>query len=274
MQADAFAAKARWIAEKLKTLYVMGGFGAPLNEANKARYTGPNANAYNRKPNRTALIREASADTFAFDCVGLIKGILWGFDGKTGSVYGGATYASNGVPDIDANEMIRRCSGRSEDFTELQVGEAVWKLDHIGIYIGGGLAVECTPAWYDRVQITACNCDRSGYSRRNWTQHGKLPWIDYAKAQPAPEPAPQPAIVEPFVDVPVTAWYARAARWAYEAGVVTGTDATHFSPNVKTTRAQVVQMLYKEHLQTEKQIKALEKRVEALQAQIDTMKKQ
>jgi|GEM_PF-2925887 len=50
---------------------------------------------------------------------------------------------------------------------------------HIGVYIGGGLAVECTPAWDDKVQITACNKTVYGYHRRNWTKHGKLPYITY-----------------------------------------------------------------------------------------------
>lgn len=176
-----FAATAKKIATEHKSLYVMGGFGAPLTDATKARYTGPNANAYNRKPERTTLIKAASSDTFAFDCVGLIKGILWGWCGKLDSVYGGATYAANGVPDIDADEMFRRCTEKSANFAldKMVVGEACWKDGHIGIYIGDGLTVECTPAWNDKVQITACNRTISGYNTRTWEKHGKLPWVDY-----------------------------------------------------------------------------------------------
>jgi hypothetical protein len=59
------------------------------------------------------------------------------------------------------------------------VGEAVWTNDHIGVYIGKGLAVECTPSWADKVQITACNCSVSGYKRRNWKKHGRLPYVTY-----------------------------------------------------------------------------------------------
>ena len=47
------------------------------------------------------------------------------------------------------------------------------------MYIGDGLAVECTPSWKNCVQITACNRDVAGYNRRNWTKHGKLPYITY-----------------------------------------------------------------------------------------------
>lgn len=246
MTAKAFATKAKEIAAS-KTLYVMGGFGAPLTPSAKARYTGPNANAYNRQPSRTALINAASNDTFAFDCVGVLKAILWGWCGKLDSVYGGATYASNGVPDINADQMIERCLEVSTDFSldKLTVGEAVWKSGHIGVYVGDGLAVECTPAWLDCAQITACNRSIAGYNTRTWVKHGKLPWIDYSaeKPQPDPEPAPEPDM--PFVDVPAKAYYRDAVKWAYENGITTGIDTTHFGPNKSVTRAMLVQMIYK-----------------------------
>ena len=54
---------------------------------------------------------------------------------------------------------------------------------HVGIYIGDGLCVECTPSWENKVQITACNRSVKGYKRRNWTKHGKLPYIDYVKEE-------------------------------------------------------------------------------------------
>ena len=42
---------------------VMGCFGAPMNAANKKRYTSNYA--YNKKAERTALINAATADTSA-----------------------------------------------------------------------------------------------------------------------------------------------------------------------------------------------------------------
>lgn len=172
-----FVKKLKSAATDYKTLYVLGCFGAPMNAANKKRYT--NNYEYNRDPKRTAMINAASADTFGFDCVCLIKAILWGWYGDKNKVYGGATYKSNDVPDIGADQMIKVCSGVSTDFSNLVPGEAVWMEGHIGVYIGDGLAVECTPKWENKVQITACNCTKSGYNRRNWTKHGKLPYIDY-----------------------------------------------------------------------------------------------
>ncbi len=180
------AAKLVDIAKNYKTLYVNGCFGAPMTAKNKTRYT--QNTAYNRQPARTAKINAASADTFGFDCVCLIKGVLWGWSGDKSKVYGGATYTSNGVPDIGADQMIKVCKNVSTDFSKIEVGEAVWMEGHIGVYVGDGLAVECTPKWADKVQITACNCSKSGYNRRNWTKHGKLPYIDYINEPDTAEP--------------------------------------------------------------------------------------
>ena len=168
------------VAKNFKTLYIIGCFGAPMTAANKTRYC--NNHAYNKAADRTAMIKAASADTFGFDCVCLIKGLLWGWNGDTSKTYGGAQYAVNGVPDIDADTMITKCSSISTDFSKIEVGEAVWTPGHIGVYIGDGLAVECTPSWKNCVQVTACNCTKSGYNRRNWTKHGKLPYVSYTGA--------------------------------------------------------------------------------------------
>lgn len=177
MKASKFVADIENIADNYKTLYIMGCFGAPMTDANKDRYT--RNHEYNRKPTRTAMIRSATPDTFGFDCVNLIKAVLWGWSGDKSKTYGGAKYTANGVPDAGADKMITLCRDVSTDFSKIMVGEAVWMEGHIGVYIGNGLAVECTPSWRNGVQRTACNRSKTGYNRRNWTKHGKLPWIEY-----------------------------------------------------------------------------------------------
>lgn len=167
---------------KHKTLYIMGCFGAPMNAKNKQRYC--TNHSYNQKSARTKMIQAASADTFGFDCVGLIKGILWGWKANQIATYGGAVYASNNVPDIGADSMITKCSDVSTKFDNIEIGEAVWMKGHIGVYIGDGLVIECTPSWENCVQITACNRTIKGYKRRNWTKHGKLPYLEYVSDQP------------------------------------------------------------------------------------------
>lgn len=47
----------------------------------------------------------------------------------------------------------------------------------------------------------------------------------------------------PFVDVPDGAYYTDAVRWAWENGLVSGTDATHFSPKANIKRCDVCVIL-------------------------------
>lgn len=183
MKATELVNKAVNIAENYKTLYVMGCFGAPMTAANKARYT--TNHSYNKAAARVKMINAASEDTFGFDCVCLIKGILWGWDGDKNATYGGAKYASNNVPDIGADSMIKKCPDASTTgWDSMEVGEVVWTTGHIGIYIGDGLAVECTPKWKNCVQITAVGNigTKSGYNARTWKKHGHLPYVEYEKS--------------------------------------------------------------------------------------------
>ena len=48
-----------------------------------------------------------------------------------------------------------------------------------------------------------------------------------------------------FADVPETAYYAQAVRWAIGQGITNGTTETTFSPNAACTRAQIVTFLYR-----------------------------
>lgn len=179
MKASEFVEKLIDVANNRKTLYVMGCFGAPMNATNKKRYT--KNHTYNTDAKRVAMINAATADTFGFDCVNLLKSILWGWSGDAKKTYGGAKYASNGVRDVSADGMITLCSDVTTDFSKIEIGEAVWCKGHIGVYIGNGLAVECTPAWKNCVQITAVKNigAKSGYNARKWTKHGKIPYVEY-----------------------------------------------------------------------------------------------
>lgn len=180
------------IANNYKTLYVYACFGAPMTDYNKKRYT--NNCDYNRQPSRSSKIWAASRDTFGFDCVNLIKGILWGWNGDLNATYGGAVYASNGVPDTNANGMFWDCCyEQSDDFSSIIPGEFVWMEGHIGVYIGDGLVVECTPIWKDGVQITSL-VNREGYNTRKWTSHGKCKFIDYEFIPEPPKPEPIPEL--------------------------------------------------------------------------------
>ena len=167
--------------EKQPTVYVNGAFGAVANANNKKRYK----NAANLS--RWKKIDACPSNGFFADCCGLVKGILWGWCGDTTKIYGGAEYKSNGVPDINELGLINACSDVSTDFTHIADGELVWLKGHCGVYIGGGVVIESTPAWDCGVQKSGLG--NLGYScngkSRQWTKHGKLPWVDY-NAEPIP----------------------------------------------------------------------------------------
>ncbi len=77
--------------------------------------------------------------------------------------------------------MIKICKEVSTDFSRIVPGAAVWVKGHIGVYIGDGLAVECTPKWRNKVQVTAVSNigTKAGYNARKWTKWEKIPYINY-----------------------------------------------------------------------------------------------
>lgn len=246
MRASELVNKCVDVAKNYKTLYVMGCFGAPMTASNKARYT--KNHDYNKNATRTAMINAASADTFGFDCVCLIKGLLWGWNGDTSKVYGGAYYASNGVPDIGADSMIKVCSEVSTDFSKIVPGAAVWLSGHIGVYIGDGLAVECSPAFENKVQITAvANIGKkSGYNSRKWTKWGKLPYIDYTpEAAPAPEPELEPEAPSHENGYGASPWAVTGAAYCVEKGIFAGVGNNDYAWGRPITREEVACVLYR-----------------------------
>lgn len=180
MRVNEFVTRLKKLATSTKTIYMMGCFGQPVTYAviNSKRKQYPNYYTSAKVPAMEAVV---DTGTFGFDCICMVKGVLWGFTGDKNATYGGAKYASNGVPDINADQMITRCKEVSTDFSNIEVGEYLYLPGHCGIYIGDGLAVECTPKWENKVQITAvANMgEKSGYNSRRWTSHGKLPYVTY-----------------------------------------------------------------------------------------------
>lgn len=165
------------------TTYATGAFGASIGNfpAQLTRYCKNSPDL-----EKTIRARAANPPCFAFDCVGLVKGILWGWNAKADSVYGGAAYESNGVPDMGTETIINKCDGVSTDFSKIEVGELLWIKGHVGIYIGNGSAIECTSAWDAKVQKTAVTNIRkatAGEHGRKWTKHGKLPYVEYKRKE-------------------------------------------------------------------------------------------
>lgn len=228
-----FANKARDIADNYRTSYVWGAFGLVANASNMQRMI----NQYSKNNKYLTTARAIYGNGFFFDCVGLIKGILWGWYGNASKTYGGATYASNGVPDVSADQMIAYCKEVSTDFSDIEIGEVVWLSGHIGIYIGDRKVVEATPSWNSGVQIsdisTTGKRTKNGSGSSYWKKHGKLPYITYIKKDSSNEL---------FTDV--SGHYAENHIVSLASkGVISGYGDGTFKPDANITRAEFASMV-------------------------------
>lgn len=165
MRANEFVAKLTDIATNKKTVYAWGMFGSQITKKSVTAKAKQYPQWYDGRSFDS--LYKSDTPTYGFDCVGLVKAVLWGWNGSTG-----VKYASNGVPDVSADGMIAKCSEVSSDFANISVGEFVWMRGHCGVYMGNGKVVESTPIWKNGVQITALSC-------RKWLKHGKLPYVSY-----------------------------------------------------------------------------------------------
>lgn len=174
------------IANNYKTIYMWGCVGSPVTARTIASKAAQYPDWYTAAK-RAKFESLIGKDYFGFDCVNMIKAVLWGWNGNRNKTYGGAVYASNGVPDVSANGAIKLCRHVTSNFNQdIPIGAALWCEGHIGLYIGNGLGVECTPIWKNGVQVTAVKNigQKSGYNSRQWTKWGLLPWVDYTANQP------------------------------------------------------------------------------------------
>lgn len=156
---------------KYQTKYAKGTFGQRATDS----LINQKAKQYPKwyTDSRIASLKALSDDTRLFDCVGLIKGVMWGFPN--------IIYTSNGVKDYSDQSIWEVSTDKSYDFAHVEVGELLWLQGHVGVYIGEGKAIECTTAGTGNVQITAVSNigQIAGLRSRKWTTHSKLPFIVY-----------------------------------------------------------------------------------------------
>lgn len=145
MISAAFADTAKRIATQYLTSYMLGPWSWPANDKMTARACSGSHGAENKMwmPYANAIKDKG----YLFGCVGLTKGILWGWTGDLSRTYGGAGYACSGVPDYDALGMINHCEDVSTDFSNIVPGEAVYMPGCIGSTWGDGVVSEATPRW-------------------------------------------------------------------------------------------------------------------------------
>ena len=131
-----------------------------------------------------------------FDCVILVKAILWGWNGDKNHSHGGADYASNGVRDDNADQIMERCSNVTTNFGNIVPGELLWMPGHVGVYVGDGKVIECTAAWEGKVVYSDINSQgkrsRNGKTVGYWKKHGYLKYIEYLAKDEESKPAATP----------------------------------------------------------------------------------
>ncbi len=116
--------------------------------------------------------KDIAAGQICGDCVGgAIKWAAWSLLETQA-----AKYASNGVPDTSADGMFNYCKRQGAEWGAISTlperpGVALRSAGHVGVYIGGGMAVE----W----RGFAYGCVTTKVSARKWTHWYELPWVAY-----------------------------------------------------------------------------------------------
>lgn len=103
------------------------------------------------------------------DCVGLIKGYSW-YDINIGEI----RYGTNGMPDVSANQFYANATEKGPISTLPEIPGLILHAEgHVGIYIGGGYAIEAMGTRYGVVKTRVAN--------RNWTGWCRNPYITYVE---------------------------------------------------------------------------------------------
>lgn len=161
-----FVAKLKNIKDS-KTIYMIGTFGQILTDdlINQKAKQYPKSYSESKINKLKNLVGK---NYYAFDCIGLVKGVLWGWPN--------VKYKSNGVPDVNDQMVLSYLSDISTDMNNIEVGELLHMKGHVGIYAGNGMVVECTAKWSGNVLFSSLN-------DRRWERHGRLNWITYFSLQ-------------------------------------------------------------------------------------------
>lgn len=174
-----------------KTIYAKGAIGTYVTEStiNSLRKSYPVWYYASKIKSRYAPLY--GKGYYAFDCSGMIKQAIWGFEPQQKDYRCTKGYEINGISDfqVDTVSSIKKVAVISEDWKNIEVGEILFTPGHVGVYIGEGLAIECTTAWTCNVQKTAVQNigKKNGYNSRSWKYHGKLYCIDYEKEKEQPD---------------------------------------------------------------------------------------
>lgn len=200
-----------------KSKYVKGGYGqlltsSFLNKHKKDSWFKEKSKQNSSMTNYEYLMQFADQGWYCTDCVCLLKGVLWGFDGNghTGSV------GANGVADSTDKQFYDMCYGKidisgGKNYDKLKPGMilytdtpsghvgTVWKVDG-----KNSVVIESAPS----TDGTA----NTSITYQNWKGAGYSPYIIYTQdVNPAPAPV-QPITVGSIVKIVEGAVYGGSAK--------------------------------------------------------------
>ena len=156
-----------------KTKYGKGTFGQKATKS----FLAQKAKQYPDFYTASKVNELAASGAYLYDCVGLIKGIIWGYPEK-------GKYKSGGLSDVsDQGLWDTYCINKSKDFSAIKPGAIVHIKGHVGIYVGDGFVIECTTKWSGNVLLSSIKKGEARY--RNWTEYGYLKILE-DKEDPKP----------------------------------------------------------------------------------------
>lgn len=180
IKATEFISKIKNIADNYNTVYGKGGFGHPCTEMTIENLKAAYPDWYDTA-RAESLKKLVGKQYYIFDCVCLIKAVLfWGWSGNFNAAYGGAIYDRN--TDYTEKGLLNACTFTSDNFNIIVPGELVYMPGHVGVYVGKGQVIECSPKWKNGVQYSNLG-NLAKYKTGNnrvWSKHGKLPGINYS----------------------------------------------------------------------------------------------
>lgn len=138
------------------------------------------------------------------DCIGMIKGFFWTNGGKgvleylNGGVEFSSKYGSNNCPDKGANGMLSWLKSKGCQHGDISTlpdvpGILLFKSGHVGVYVGGGYAVEA--------QGFAYGVKKTKVSKRPWKEWAYLPssMLTYNNSiAPKPDAGKNPPAPSPY----------------------------------------------------------------------------
>lgn len=160
------------LAKGDETLYVYGTFGQTLTQT----LINYKVKQYSYNVSRKTLytnIMNSSGTEYAFDCVGLIKAYLWGWNN------GRTNYVAD--QDKSANGMYNasKVKGNIASIPETP-GVLVHMDGHIGVYVGNGYVIECTPTkTFAKQSHGAGGVCKTRLNARKWEHWLECPFISY-----------------------------------------------------------------------------------------------